>query len=555
MDQGKGRALGAILAESEMITPADIEQALAEQRRTGVRIGEALVNLGIVSAEDVRWGLAQQLNIPFVRVRSELVDPEAVRAVPEDVARRHRMVPYLLIGDELTVIVEDPTSKRAIADLESITGKHVTVAIGLSSDIDRALGEIYGPGSGVGLITDDLISEMFTPEQQSLVRADYTGKRFLQELFVEAERRNASSIHFEPRRDAALIRLRAGGGMLPVAQLSRAWARGIIQRLKASMFDVERRTGSCEGFYRAEFADRQLIYHVSCVETSNGDSLTLVNLAPHDFPTALDQLRQHTVLANLLSAKRGLVVLAGPERPEKYRLLGLLLAAKGAATRKTIVIGRIPWFVDAGYIQLRPTAERWEEVVEVLRIAWGQDPDLLAIDDLTQPRVLNAVLDAGVFPAFAFGGLRLPTVAAGIEYLLESASSRSVLCSTLRGLVGYTTLPRLCSACRVPDDRPARIAHVLGPADNQPPVWRPQGCAECGGTGFLGVHVLVEALSLDEKSIAAIKAGEPAERVLRLLAPPPENSLLAQARLLAREGEAAIDDVALLMGNGSHAAN
>ena len=99
MDQGKGRALGAILAESEMITPADIEQALAEQRRTGVRIGEALVNLGIVSAEDVRWGLAQQLNIPFVRVRSELVDPEAVRAVPEDVARRHRLVPYLLIGD------------------------------------------------------------------------------------------------------------------------------------------------------------------------------------------------------------------------------------------------------------------------------------------------------------------------------------------------------------------------------------------------------------------------------------------------------------------------
>jgi hypothetical protein len=86
--QWKGRALGAILFDSKMVTQDDIERALAEQQASGLRFGEALVKLGIVSDEDVHWGLSHQMNLPFVRLQVEAIDPEAVRLVPGDFARR-----------------------------------------------------------------------------------------------------------------------------------------------------------------------------------------------------------------------------------------------------------------------------------------------------------------------------------------------------------------------------------------------------------------------------------------------------------------------------------
>lgn len=144
-DDLKGKALGTILLQSQIITPEQVEAALAEQRRTGRRFGEVLMDLGIVSAEDVRWGLSQQQAYSFVRVRPEAVDPEAVRAVPADVARRLMVVPFLLVGDELTVVMDDPTNRQALQELAEVTGRTVVASIGLPDEIRAALDACYGP--------------------------------------------------------------------------------------------------------------------------------------------------------------------------------------------------------------------------------------------------------------------------------------------------------------------------------------------------------------------------------------------------------------------------
>lgn len=167
----KGKALGAILLESQIITPEQVEAALAEQRRTGRRFGEVLMDLGIVSAEDVRWGLSQQQAYSFVRVRPEAVDPEAVRAVPADVARRLMVVPFLLVGDELTVVMDDPTNRLALAELAEVTGRTVVASIGLPDEIRAALDACYGPAeaasldeSALGAVSSDIARAVgFTP--------------------------------------------------------------------------------------------------------------------------------------------------------------------------------------------------------------------------------------------------------------------------------------------------------------------------------------------------------------------------------------------------------
>ena len=114
--------LGAILYTSQIITEKDIETALEEQKRTGLRFGETLVSLGIVMQEDIDWALSNQLDIPYVRIRKETVDPAAVQLVPAHIARKFNLLPLIRTGDELRIAIADPLDKEAVTEVERVTG-------------------------------------------------------------------------------------------------------------------------------------------------------------------------------------------------------------------------------------------------------------------------------------------------------------------------------------------------------------------------------------------------------------------------------------------------
>ena len=234
-DRMKGQALGAILLQSQIVTPEQIERALAEQARTGRRLGEVLMDLGIVSAEDVRWGLSQQQAYSFVRVRAEAVDPEAIRLVPADVARRLLVVPFLAVGDELTVVMDDPTNRAAIAELAEITGRQIVVSIGLPDEIRAALDACYGRPDALALDEASLRDAARSlPAEFGLViltgARPATLSRALAILVREVLRDGWSLFHLGPsglELPAGVRRLRLPGslGNAPGAMLEAALAR------------------------------------------------------------------------------------------------------------------------------------------------------------------------------------------------------------------------------------------------------------------------------------------------------------------------------------------
>jgi type IV pilus assembly protein PilB len=197
-------------------------------------------------------------------------------------------------------------------------------------------------------------------------------------------------------------------------------------------------------------------------------------------------------------------------------------------------------------------------MLEVIGLATQQNPDLLVIDELTQPRLFNAALYAALGSSYVFGGLRFATLASGLAFVLEAAENRTVLCSALRGVANHAVLPRLCTSCRTKEDRGPRAARLLGlPLEAALPdsLRRPAGCEKCGGTGYRGTFVLLEVLNLTDDLVALLKSGEPAAKLVPQLLTRVEPSLVSQARELAFQGEIAADDVASLMGNGNRGAN
>lgn len=555
MEKGKGRTLGSILTESEIITPNDIEKALAEQRRSGVRFGEALINLEIVTKEDVNWGLSNQFNIPFIRIRTNLIDPEAVRLVPEDIARQYHLVPYLLIDEELTVVVEDPTDKRAVATLEAITGKHLTVGIGLAEDIENALDEIYGSPQPGAAAHEDLVTDLFSEECLETIKADYTGNEFLRCLLVEAEKLSATSVHFEAKREGVNVRLRVMGQIRSAAQLSRAWARGILQRIKTDLTYSERRPGLLEGYYYRADNEHQTIYHASFAESQHGESATLINITTRTFPESLSQIKTDpdtlADLQTLLAHRHGLLVVAGPDGADRYQLLKLILREMQADLRETVLVGRLPWFADTDYIHLRPQSSRWEDILDALEVGLSQEPDLLLVEDLTQKRLFNAALRAALGSVYLFSKLGFSTTTSAMEFMLEIAESRSLLTMATRGLVTCACVRKLCPHCKVKDKRLPLAGRTLGVKKDQLndiAGIKENGCEQCHNTGYAESQILLEVLPFTEQLTVLLKSTAGIDQIKPKLNELIKTTIIDQAKKLVLTGEVGLDDFISLMG-------
>ena len=145
--QIKKGSLGAILAACNIINEDDVTAALEEQGRSGARFGEALITLGIVTQEDIDWALSNQLDLPYIRLKFDMIDPDAVRLVPAATARKFNLIPLIKAGGELNIAISDPLNKAAIAAVEQLSGCQVNISVALIREIREMIEACYG-GSG-----------------------------------------------------------------------------------------------------------------------------------------------------------------------------------------------------------------------------------------------------------------------------------------------------------------------------------------------------------------------------------------------------------------------
>lgn len=135
--------LGQILLELGKITEADVDRALEYQSRHGGYFGEALQALGIVSAEELEWGLASQFDLPYIFPDPEAIDPDAANMVSPEWALTHQSIPIMRSGDTLTVVVDSPLRTEIVAELRERTGLEVELALASPVQIRELIRRVY----------------------------------------------------------------------------------------------------------------------------------------------------------------------------------------------------------------------------------------------------------------------------------------------------------------------------------------------------------------------------------------------------------------------------
>jgi len=532
-------SLGDILYRCQIISEDDIRAALAAQKESGCRFGEALVQLGVVTQEDIDWALSNQLNIPYVRLKPAMVDPGAVALVPAALARQHNLIPLIATGDEISVAIADPLNTTALAAVEKAAGCAVSVSVGLLREIREMQEIFYGPPEE----TDSLgfQSAAFPAPVLAAINQDLTGGKFVDYLLLFVVQQKLSSLSLQPLGDTVAIIGRRGGVGREVGRLSPTHYPDVVMRVKK----LARLAGgefSAKGTFGFGWKGRSIPFQVAFLRGEGGDYLTFRMRVEAAFPDSVADmgLPGATVarFAALAAAGRGIVVVGARDVETRERLMALYLQERDTVGKTVIEVGggssrggrrfpRVP--VPAG-----------SDPGAVVLATLEHDPDILILEDAADGAIVAAACRAAQRGTLVVAGLGSGDGAGALQQLISFRDRHLLTPAHLRGIIVCAGVRTLCPHCRAP----APVA-----SDETEPAFRATGCPACGQTGYGGTRFLMDVITFDQGLRERFETARDGGDVLGYLRERGWEGIAEEGRALVAQGGISREDfVASLLG-------
>ncbi|MBI5695468.1 MAG: hypothetical protein HZC51_06995 [Nitrospirae bacterium] len=489
--------LGTILRNCRIITEADVDAALEEQKSSGVRFGEALVRLGVVMQEDIDWALSHQLDIPYVRIQKESVDPDAVALVPASIARKYKLLPLIRTGDELRVAVSDPLNAEAISEAARVSGCTVSVSMGLLREILEMQDHFYGGGLDVLGFS----SPHIPPGEALRINEDTTGRALIDRLLLCIAREGFTSVSLGPLGGRVRVVGRRAAGQGFEGELPLGHYGGLLATLRG-MARVESEDDVSSQLVMSLSVDGgEMPFRARMLRTEGWEYVTLEPGEPGEqgqsgapFPVDIEGLDTDAsniaALRSFSAEPDGIVVVSGPTAEARVRLMGLCLGECGRLGRDAIAVGRgfIPM---TDRLTVVPAVRGADGMSEAVRAACGHPVRVIAAEELYTAADFVSAIDGALGGRLVFGGLRAPGAISALKLLASMEERFPLLGPMLRGAAACRAVRTLCPACREehsPSDEAVRMC-----GGEQSVFYRAKGCHACRGTGYAGTRWLVEA--------------------------------------------------------------
>jgi hypothetical protein len=494
----KKGTLGSILSASRIITESDVQAALEEQARTGCRLGEALIKLGVVSQEDVDWALSNQLDIPYIRLKQDLIDREAICLVPADMARRFTCIPLFLAGEELIVAIADPLDRNAIETIERQTGLRVSISVAVSDEIRAMIDECYGPDRHENLGFE---SPSFSGTALELINADLSGAKLLECLLITILKNQLVSLSLQPLGARVIIRGRRLAASHEIGTLLPGYYADFVRNLRARATDLpvgESASSACFGF---EYRGKRMEFQVAIMQAPGGDYITLRQRIPERIVKRLSDLNlaqeQHDAFLQLARDERGVTFFASPASRERNRSMELMLEEASTQGKTVLILGDGADWSGNRFPQV-PFPAGATERAKLIRASLDHDPDVLVIEELGEGPALAAACRAAMGGVRVLAGLDVRGIRDALLYLLRCQQAPSLLLP-INGLVSIKGVRCLCPECRTECTPTLQELAVMGLEQFSGCFFRSSGCDACGDSGFRERRILMDVALFDDE--------------------------------------------------------
>lgn len=321
--------LGQLLLAHEIVTPEQIEKALAEQKEKGHRklLGELLVEMGYCTENQIAAALAEAYGVPYAQIGPKICDPKAVEILPREFLEEHVILPLFKVHDTLTVAVSEPTNVFLIDEIERISGCKVHVVCATAKDI-RATLQTYLPAANVFVI-DDIIDdegledftllENITEDIGNLeeVAGQSPVVKLVNYLLYNAVKENASDIHIEPGDKKLRVRYRVDGKLYEKIRPPHQMHAAIVSRIKImAELDIAQHRLPQDGGIHVLVEGRPVDLRVSVMPASFGEKVVIRVIDPQKVLYNLKSLgftfENLQRLRQVIQAPNGIVLVTGP---------------------------------------------------------------------------------------------------------------------------------------------------------------------------------------------------------------------------------------------------
>lgn len=434
------KRLGEILLDCQVITQAQLDAALADQRRSGRLLGESLLDLGFVSEEDLGWALSAQFNIPYIDLGPDMVDREALAALGPDLMRRHQVLPLVRVGNSLTLAVADPTNRDVAREVEYATGLEIREAVASPRRISQILEELLGPAEPpVEEAGDVLFLEITRPHLDSRTGSQARANP-LGPLFSRALRESVREIHMEPAGDSARVRFRRDDRLEDQAPISREDYQAILGRLRPALGSgANAAPALATRSARVEFAAGTLEMSVTLVPGAAGEALIIETAGARDEAFGIHDLAlepgEVSEMKALLAAPSGLILVAGSSGCGPACGLNALIGEIDANTRRVVALGSELATRREGVLQVRDEALAIPGSGLPEHFLGARYVDVLVLHQLAPGPELDRALMAAMRDKLILAGSTGPDALACLATMLERGASRALLLRGLRGLL------------------------------------------------------------------------------------------------------------------------
>ncbi|HQR51314.1 MAG TPA: GspE/PulE family protein [Methylophilaceae bacterium] len=517
-EQRRKLRLGELMVQQGLISQDQLRIALMEQDQNNIPLGRQLVRLGFVTEAMVRDLVAHTIGQESVELSTVIADAEALKMVPEEFARRFHLLPiaYEESSKTLVVAMADMFNVVAVDQLRAILGGQVQIKPVLAGEaqLEEHIDQFYG----YELSVDGILREIETGEvdYQSLQGGgggeEYTQPvvRLVGALLMDAVKRGASDIHFEPEYAFLRIRYRIDGVLQQIRSLHKTYWPGIAVRLKViSGMDIAETRAPQDGRLQITPAGRLFDFRGPSHPTLNGENIlfrvlerekSIIPLERIGLPdVTLEQLRL------MMTRPEGILIVTGPTGSGKTTTLYSLLAF---INTEAVNIMTLEDPVEYPVTMMRQTSVNEVNKVDFangIRSIMRQDPDIILVGEVRDNDTAEMAFRAAMTGHQVFTTLHTNSALGTLPRLLDIGIAPEIMAGNIIGVIAQRLVRLLCSHCKeayVPDEDECKLLGIKFKDDIQ--VYRHKGCKRCSYTGYRGRMAIMELLRIDGEIDAMI---------------------------------------------------
>ncbi|MFL9710859.1 GspE/PulE family protein [Methylobacillus sp. Pita1] len=516
VEQRRKLRLGELMVQQGLISQDQLRIALMEQEQSNIPLGRQLVRLGFVTEAMVRDLVAHTIGQESIDLATVVADAEALKMVQEGFARRYHILPVAFDANtrQLTVAMSDMFNVVALDQLRATVGSQVQVkpVLAAEAQLEDYIDQFYG----YELSVDGILREIETGEidYQSLQAGgdEYTQPvvRLVGALLMDAVKRGASDIHFEPEYAFLRIRYRIDGVLQQVRSLHKTYWPGIAVRLKViSGMDIAETRSPQDGRLNMNLSGRPIDFRVASHPTIHGENIVLRVLDREKSIIPLERmgLRDQALdeLQLMMTRPEGIVIVTGPTGSGKTTTLYSLLSFLNT---EGVNIMTLEDPVEYPVTMMRQTSVAEVNKVDFangIRSIMRQDPDIILVGEVRDADTATMAFRAAMTGHQVFTTLHTNSALGTFPRLLDIGISPDIMAGNIIGVVAQRLVRVLCQHCKEaysPNDEERKLLGKNVRPDLR--IHRAAGCKQCGYTGFHGRMAIMELLRVDSEMDALV---------------------------------------------------